>query len=67
MGIRATLLATCLLLLAVSMWPAAGAAQNGTEAPTFSETIAPIVYKTAWSVIDQKVPRRFRSSPTRTS
>ena len=45
MGIRATLLAASLLLVAVSMWPVASAAQTGTETPTFSNTIAPIVYE----------------------
>jgi mono/diheme cytochrome c family protein len=44
MGIREMLIAACLLLAAVSMWPTAEARQSGLSSPTFSETIAPIVY-----------------------
>jgi mono/diheme cytochrome c family protein len=42
----ATLVAGCLCVVALAMRPPAGAAQADTEPPTYSETIAPIVYAT---------------------
>jgi mono/diheme cytochrome c family protein len=44
MGIGSVLSAACLLLAAVSLWPAAEAGQTGPPSPTFTETIAPIMY-----------------------
>jgi mono/diheme cytochrome c family protein len=42
----ATLVAGCLCLVALATRPPAGAAQADAEPPTYSETIAPIVYAT---------------------
>ena len=55
----AWLLAAGLVLIAVATAPQAGGAQSEAP-PTFSETIAPIVYRTVWSVTGRTDPLRSR-------